>query len=180
MLDNATHGRSPAQKLWFHFKLRRVQAITAPEIYTQQKNVVLSKQSYWQNVICMIWIWKPYILFVTNREDKRKPSHCEGLNELQVIEHLKTLGKFTLDLGEILCGKSTALSHRIDMTYIYICIFVCTLHLEIILYTQIQKTQMNNHNHIVPEYVCLHESMYVIVYENNSECQATSWFHTHI
>ena len=68
----------------------------------------------------MIWIWKPYILFVTNREDKRKPSHCEGLNKLQVIEHLKTLGKFMLDLGEILCGKSTDLSHRIDMTYIYI------------------------------------------------------------
>ena len=126
MLDNATHGRSPAQNLWFHFNLRRVQVITAPETYTQQKNVVLSKQSYWQNIICMIWIWKPYILFVTNREDKRKPSHCEGLNKLQVIEHLKTLGKFTLDLGEILCGKSTDLSHR--MTWhicIYIYIFVC-------------------------------------------------------
>lgn len=124
MLDNATHGRSPAQKLWFHFNLRRVQVITAPETYTQQKNVVLSKQSYWQNIICMIWIWKPYILFVTNREDKRKPSHCEGLNKLQVIEHLKTLGKFTLDLGEILCGKSTDLSHRMTW-HIYIYIFVC-------------------------------------------------------
>ena len=43
MLDNATHGRSPAQKLWFHFKLRRVQVITTPEIYIATKKCCFVK-----------------------------------------------------------------------------------------------------------------------------------------
>lgn len=48
-----------------------------------------------------------------------------------------------------------------------------------LIYTDTEKANYN-HNNIVSEYVCLHECMYVIVYENNSECQATSWLHTHI